>query len=171
VGKLKVESVGIAGVLERLHSNTWLIPSFQRDFVWSEADVTSLALSVIEARPIGMATLWEQPQDGDLKLIPASIDDTQNGVSKSVTLADDADARPNQFFAVLDGRQRSTALAMAFGGLRASDARRRFSGRYFLDVTHDDPTERVRYIREPQVKARAPERSVRRAVTCGFVVA
>lgn len=153
MGKLVVESIGIAELLNRLRTNTWLIPSFQRDFVWSEADVTSLVLSVIEARPIGMATLWEQPDDGDLSLIPASIEDTQNGVSKTVTLADDEDARPNKFYAVLDGRQRSTALAMAFGGLRATDARRKFSGRYYLDVTHNDPSERVRYIPAAQVKA------------------
>lgn len=35
---------------------------------------------------------------------------------------------------------------MAFGGLRATDARRKFSGRYFLDFTQEDPTERVRYV-------------------------
>jgi hypothetical protein len=129
-----------------------MVPSFQRDFVWSEADVTSLALSVIEARPIGMATLWEQADDSDLTLVAASIPDTQNGVSIEVDIADD-ETNPNKFYAVLDGRQRSTAIAMAFGGLRATDTRRRFSGRFFLDVTHQDVSERVRYIREAQVKS------------------
>lgn len=154
MGKLVVESIGIADLLARLRTNTWLVPAFQRDFVWSEANVTSLVLSVIEARPIGMATLWEQPDDSELSLVPASIEDTQNNTSASVTMAEDDDARPNKFYAVLDGRQRSTALAMAFGGLRATDARRRFSGRFFLDVKEEDVTERVRYIREPQVKAK-----------------
>ena len=153
MGKLSVESIGIADLLERLRSNAWLIPAFQRDFVWSEADVTGLVLSVIEARPIGMATLWEQPQNGDLALVPASIEDTQDGEATSASLADDDEARPNRFYAVLDGRQRSTALAMAFGGLRATDARRKFSGRYFLDVTKSDVADRVRYIKETQVKA------------------
>lgn len=154
MGKLVVESIGIADLLARLRTNTWLVPAFQRDFVWSEANVTSLVLSVIEARPIGMATLWEQPDDSDLSLVPASIEDTKNNASTSVTIAEDDAARPNKFYAVLDGRQRSTALAMAFGGLRATDARRRFSGRFFLDVKEEDVTERVRYIREPQVKAK-----------------
>lgn len=152
MGNLVVESIRIADLLDRLRTNTWLIPSFQRDFVWSEADVTSLVLSVIEARPIGMATLWEQPEDGDLVLVPASIDDTQNGQAKFASMSVDENFRPNKFYAVLDGRQRSTALAMAFGGLRATDSRRKFSGRYFLDVKSKDITERVRYIREPQVK-------------------
>lgn len=153
MGKLVVESIGIADLLERLRTNTWLVPAFQRDFVWSEANVTSLVLSVIEARPIGMATLWEQPDDSDLTLVPASIEDTQNNLANAVTLTDDDEYRPNKFYAVLDGRQRSTALAMAFGGLRATDSRRRFSGRFFLDVKEQDVTDRVQYIREPQVKA------------------
>ena len=151
MGKLAVDSIGIAELLDRLRSNAWLVPAFQRDFVWSEADVTSLALSVIEARPIGMATLWEQPDDSDLTLEPASIPDTRNGESVDVALSI-FEGRPKNFYAVLDGRQRATALAMVFGGLRATDARRRFSGRYFLDVSHDDPSGRVRYIREAQVK-------------------
>lgn len=154
MGKLVVESIGIADILERLRTNTWLIPSFQRDFVWSEADVTGLVLSVIEARPIGMATLWEQPEIGDLTLVPASIDDTKDGTSTQTTLAVDVNYRPRKYYAVLDGRQRSTALAMAFGGLRASDSRRKFSGRYFLDVKQREVSERVRYIRESEVRSR-----------------
>lgn len=152
LGKLVVDSIGIAEILDLLHTNTWMVPAFQRDFVWSEAEVTSLALSVIEARPIGMATLWEQPDDSDLELMPASIPDTKDGVAVDVALSVDQ-SKPKKFFAVLDGRQRSTALAMAFGGLRASDARRRFSGRFYLDVTHDDPSERVRYLKDAQVNA------------------
>lgn len=149
---LAVESISIAVLLDRLRRNEWLIPSFQRDFVWSEASVTSLILSVIEARPIGMATLWEQPDDSDLQLVPASIEDTIAGEAVSVSISDDPDAKPNKFYAVLDGRQRSTALAMAFGGLHATDSRRRFSGRFFLDVKQGEVSERVRYVRETEVK-------------------
>jgi hypothetical protein len=155
VGKLVVESVGIATLLDRIRSNSWLVPSFQRDFVWSDADVVSLVLSVLEARPIGMATLWEQPDDADgLDLQPVSLPDTVNAAAAHATLCEDATARPSKFFAVLDGRQRSTALALAFGGLRATDTRRRFSGRFFLDVTKDEVSERVQYIRDPDVKKR-----------------
>lgn len=152
MSKLAVESRTIAEVLDLLRSNTWLVPSFQRDFVWSEADVTSLALSVIEARPIGMATLWEQADDSELHLEPASISDTLDGKPVEATLSTNSD-KPKKFYAVLDGRQRATALAMVFGGLRATDARRKFSGRYFLDVSHPDESERVRYIKDAQVKS------------------
>lgn len=148
---LVVKSIGVAELLDQLCDNTWLIPSFQRDFVWSEANVTSLVLSVIEARPIGMATLWEQPDNSALALGPASIEDTQDGKSVSVSLSNNTEL-PNKFYAVLDGRQRSTAIAMAFGGLRATDSRRRFAGRFFLDATQPEPSERVRYIKESDVK-------------------
>lgn len=150
---LSVESVGISELLKRIKANSWLVPSFQRDFVWSEADVTSLILSVVDARPIGMATLWEQPDDSGLELEPVSVYDTgEAGQFKKYV--SDPDLRPKKFFAILDGRQRCTALAMAFGGLRPSDTRRRFAGRWFLDTTAEDATARVVFFKERDVARR-----------------
>lgn len=151
MGNLIVESIGINELLKRIRTNAWLIPTFQRDFVWTEADVTSLVLSVVDARPIGMATLWEQPDDSGLELEPVSIPDTKAGVSDNIYLSASL-SRPKKYYAILDGRQRCTALAMAFGGLRPSDTRRRFSGRWFLDAKAQDPTARVLYMRENDVK-------------------
>ena len=153
---LKIESIGISQLLDLMRSSTWLVPSFQRDFVWSESDVVNLILSIIEARPIGMATLWEQPDDSALELeailIPDSAQPEAEPVAKFSTV--EKGARPKKFFAILDGRQRCTAIAMAFGGLRARDARRRFSGRYFLDVTAIDASARVKYLKEADIRAR-----------------
>jgi hypothetical protein len=153
---LKVESVGIAQILELLKGSTWLVPSFQRDFVWSESDVVNLVLSIIEARPIGMATLWEQPDDTALTLESILIPDTAQPEGEPVARFSDIaeEERPKKFYAILDGRQRCTAIAMAFGGLRARDARRRFSGRYFLDVTALDASNRIKYLRETEIRQR-----------------
>lgn len=153
---LKVEAVGIAQLLELLKSSSWLVPSFQRDFVWSESDVVNLVLSIVEARPIGMATLWEQPDDSELILESILIPDTAQPEGEPVARYSDVapQDRPRKFYAILDGRQRCTAIAMAFGGLRARDARRRFSGRYFLDVTALDASNRVKYLREPEIRQR-----------------
>ena len=154
VGTLKVESAGIDDVLSRLKTNAWLTPSFQRDFVWTESDVAALAQSVVEARPIGMATLWAQPDDSELKLEPVWIPDSDANGPQQLPFAP-SDDRPNSYFAILDGRQRCTALAMAFGGLRAKNGSRRYSGRYFLDVTSlDDPAGKVVYLRQAQIKSR-----------------
>lgn len=151
---LKVEAVGVAQLLELLRGGTWLVPSFQRDFVWSESDVVNLVLSIIEARPIGMATLWEQPDDAALTLEPILIPDTAQPDGEPVAKFSSvtAEERPKKFFAILDGRQRCTAIAMAFGGLRSRDARRRFSGRYFLDVTALDSSNRVKYLKESEIR-------------------
>ena len=153
---LKVESVGISQLLNFLRDSSWLVPSFQRDFVWSESDVVGLVNSVIEARPIGMATLWEQPDGSELSLESVSIPDSANPDAEplarfSPILAAD---RPKKFYAILDGRQRCTALAMAFGGLRAQDAKRKFSGRYFLDVAAKDDAARVVYLKETEITRR-----------------
>lgn len=153
---LKVESVGISQLLNLLRDSSWLVPSFQRDFVWSESDVVGLVNSVIEARPIGMATLWEQPDGSELSLESISIPDGTNPDSQplarfSSVLPED---RPRKFFAILDGRQRCTALAMAFGGLRAQDPRKKFSGRYFLDVAAKDDAARVVYLKEAEIERR-----------------
>lgn len=150
---LSVESVGISELLKRIKSNSWLVPSFQRDFVWSEADVTSLILSVVDARPIGMATLWEQPDDSGLELEPVSVYDSSESGQVKKYISDPSD-RPKKFYAILDGRQRCTALAMAFGGLRPGDTRRKFAGRWFLDTTADDATARVLYLKERDVARR-----------------
>ncbi|MBD7986926.1 DUF262 domain-containing protein [Luteimonas sp. Sa2BVA3] len=153
---LKVEAVGISQLLSLLRDSSWLVPSFQRDFVWSESDVVGLVHSVIEARPIGMATLWEQPDGSELSLEAISIPDSSNPDAQPVARFSDvaAENRPRKFFAILDGRQRCTALAMAFGGLRAQGARSKFSGRYFLDVRARDDAARIAYLKEVEIVRR-----------------
>src|SRR5258706_370590 len=106
---LDVNSVTVEDLLSLLGSGEWLIPRFQRDFVWSVADVAQLIYSILELRPIGMATLWEQPDRSGLDLEPVSIPDS--GAPRYFRPVSEA---PNRTYAVLDGRQRCTAIAMAF---------------------------------------------------------
>jgi len=155
MSSMKVESVGIAKVLENLRSSAWLVPSFQRDFVWSEGDVVNLVSSIIDARPIGMATLWEQPDESALDLDSINIPDKPsalNGVGLS--RFSDPGVRPNKIFAILDGRQRCTAIAMAFGGFRAQDPKRKFSGRFYLNAASEDPLKRVVYFKDGEVRSK-----------------
>lgn len=60
MSSLYVTDITVPTLLERLKKGEWQVPEFQRDFVWSVADVIKLITSIIESRPIGMATLWEQ---------------------------------------------------------------------------------------------------------------
>ena len=154
MSELRVESVQVPGLLAKLRNSEWMIPRFQRDFVWTPANVVQLILSIIDSRPIGMATLWEQSGQTGLDLEPISIVDrdpnTKSIVRKYFT---NETINPTNRFAVLDGRQRCTAITMAFGGLRPDTGYfPRYWGRYYLNVDADDPTKRIVFLRESEIK-------------------
>ncbi len=147
MAELEVNSITVPVLLDKLRKREWMVPQFQREFVWAVPAVVELVSSIIESRPIGMATLWEQNAEPEVELDPIWIPDA----SGPRHLGDDR-SKPHKRFAILDGRQRCTAIAMAFGGLRAEDGKFRFSGRFFLNVATADPVQRVQYIREQEVK-------------------
>ena len=147
--ELEITSVTVGALLEKLRTREWLIPAFQRDFVWSIGDVSDLVYSILERRPIGMATLWQQADTSELPLEPVSIPD--HGGSAELTEADETSARK---YAVLDGRQRCTAIAMAFGGLRPDDRRLKFCGRFFLNLAARDESRRIEYVKEADAEKR-----------------
>lgn len=141
-----VGSVSVETALDRIARRHWQIPQFQRDFVWEVNNVIALVTSIFESRPIGMATLWTQSPNSVLQLEPISVPDSNEfGFLAFSVVAEN----PPQVYAVIDGKQRCTALAMAFGGLKPTSNRRKYSGRYFLSVTptNDNPWE-VKFIRE-----------------------
>jgi hypothetical protein len=153
VGSLNVSDTNVPELIKKLKTGEWLSPLFQRDFVWSNAAVVSLVNSIIDARPVGMITLWEQEGDSALPLEPISIPDWDPSAGKTGDkfFADPA-SRPGRYYAILDGRQRSTALAMAFGGLRAGSGVYRTAGRFFLDVKAKEESERVVFKTEREVE-------------------
>ncbi|MFB3917654.1 MAG: DUF262 domain-containing protein [Terriglobales bacterium] len=149
MSRLAVSDITVPGLLDRLRKREWLVPQFQREFVWSVADVIELVISIIESRPIGMATLWEQGPAPEVLADPIWIPDS-GGRKYFAT----AEKNPTSTSAILDGRQRCTAVAMAFGGLRPSDGKYRFAGRFFLNVATTDPTNRVVFYRDAEIKKR-----------------
>ena len=147
--ELEVTSVTVSEVIDKLRTREWMIPAFQRDFVWSIGDVSGLVYSILERRPIGMATLWRQPEDSLLPLVPVSIRDRDKPVELPGT-----EKPPAMKYAVLDGRQRCTAIAIAFGGLRPTDGRVRFWGRLFLNLAEKEDAKRIEYVREADILKR-----------------
>jgi uncharacterized protein with ParB-like and HNH nuclease domain len=122
---LDVTRKTIPEVLDLLTSGYYQVPKFQREFVWSQPQVFGLLSSIFRARPIGMITAWKQPQGNpQTEIEPLKI--------KS-TAFKNFDEDPAVVHLVLDGKQRLTAMAIAFGGLRAPDDRHLFSGRWFLN--------------------------------------
>ena len=148
MNELQVWDTNVEGVLRRLATREWQMPQFQREFVWSVSDVIALVQSILAARPIGMATIWEQAGESDLLLEPVTLRDAQGEEIQFSTVG----TAPNNTFAILDGRQRATAIAMAFGGFRQQDGRFRFSGRYYLDLTKVHAFEQVVYHTKQQIQ-------------------
>lgn len=143
---LEVTSVNVSTLLEKLRTREWVIPAFQRGFVWSIGEVSDLVYSILERRPIGMVTLWQQPEGSTLELEPVSIPDH----GKPAVLPE-AESASSTKYAVLDGRQRCTAIAMALGGLRPTDGRIKFCGRFFLNLAAKDDARRIEYVKERDV--------------------
>lgn len=148
---IEVTHTTIPALLKCLRDGEWLTPEFQRDFVWNTTAVIGLINSIIDAKPIGMVTLWRQENHSDLELEHISVPDSH---PDGVRYFGDKTTRKGRFFAILDGKQRSTAIALAFGGLRAHHGNYKHSGRYFLNVAASDPLDRVKYFPEKQVKDR-----------------
>ena len=98
---------------------------------------TAHSVDLIDAQPIGMATLWEQEDNTPLDLEPVSIAERNEEENVNRKFFSSPSVRASRRFAVLDGRQRCTAIAMAFGGLR-TDKPSKFWGRYYLNVEAKD---------------------------------
>ena len=155
---LTVTDITVPPLLDKIQKCEWLVPAFQRGFVWSTSDVVNLVISIFESRPIGMATLWEQANEPEVELVPVSIPTSDPLLRKSPPAqSSSAASLPTRVFAILDGRQRCTAIAMAFGGLRAPDRRSRFAGRYYLNVCSQEPSKRVVFFKEADVQRRKLE--------------
>ena len=77
---IKIEAISIGELLSNLFENRYLIPEFQRDFVWKEDQILGLLNSILVAKPIGMITVWEQEFESQLPLenIKVEIETIQN---------------------------------------------------------------------------------------------
>lgn len=156
MSSIEVKSISIPNLLNNLLSGEWLTPEFQRDFVWSSSQVVSLVNSILDAKPIGMATVWQQEEESELPLEHISINDYDTKQSKSgPRFFGKNKVRPGRYFAILDGKQRSTAIAMVFGGLKAQSGAYKNSGAYFINADFDDLQDRVKYLTKKEIDDRS----------------
>lgn len=151
---IPISAVSVPDVLKRLKEGEWLVPAFQREFVWDVSAITALATSIIDGYPIGMMTLWDQSDEDDathLELISLpDWDSTKAEVTKR-TFGEKKSQNPK---AILDGRQRSTALAILFANFGQRDTKRKYAGRFFLDVKAKDPNERIAFFKNRLLEKR-----------------
>ncbi len=99
-------------------------------------------------------TLWDQSDEEDgthLELISLPDWDAANAEVVKRTFGEKKSHQPK---AILDGRQRCTALAILFANFGQQYEKRKFAGQFFLDVKAKDPNERIAFHKYRALKKR-----------------
>lgn len=108
IGKNKMSSlmnvdVSLKEVIEEIRKGNFLIPNFQRGFVWKGPDIESLGDSIVRGYPI--SSILTMPANGNLKVTYTALK------TSGATIGSNQNAHY-----VLDGQQRITSLAKLFLG-------------------------------------------------------
>lgn len=101
------EPLKITDVIERLRKDEFLIPTFQRDFVWKPENIRKLWDSIYRFYPIGSLLYWETDSylHTHRKLGGFAFPHDEDTVKKF-----------KEWKYVLDGQQRATSLLISFLG-------------------------------------------------------
>lgn len=119
--EINTRETGIFEFVDGLEKHRYLIPSFQRNFVWEPCDIIRLWESIYNFYPIGGILCWET----DVKL---NIHRRPGGA-----IFDGAPEKENSGYVyILDGQQRATSLFLSIVGGRLKD-RDNFDHRLFFD--------------------------------------
>ena len=111
-----MEKITIEKAMENIYSNKYLIPSFQREYVWDKKKIAELFSSIMSDYPISTMLFWEiNSEDGKnlcefyqfLKKFKKG--DKNNNLEPNV-------ASKSEFIAIIDGQQRLTSLYLALRG-------------------------------------------------------
>jgi len=151
---IRISELTISEVIDQLRNGRWQVPKFQREFVWDTSAVAALASSIIDAYPIGMATLWQQSHKDPLDLERLSITDYDTVEKRQFMHCFGEESGDPNLQAILDGRQRCTAIAMAFAGFSPTYGGNKYCGRYFLNASQADPLERVVFLKRTELERR-----------------
>lgn len=101
--------ITIAQAIERISKNQYLLPAFQREFVWNTNQIENLFNSIMKGYPISSMLFWKV--EGETKVdfkFYKFLDKYREWykVHNDIIQTDGL----NDFWAVLDGQQRLTAL-------------------------------------------------------------
>ena len=118
--------ITIAQAIEHIHRNEYLLPAFQRDFVWSAEQIEKLFDSLMKGYPISSMLFWKVKGGTNTdfrfyKFLSAFIQ--YHRICNDPIPTDNI----NDFYAVLDGQQRLTSLYIGLCGSYAyKDYRKRW---------------------------------------------
>lgn len=129
--------ITIAQAIERIHRNEYLLPAFQRDFVWSAEQIEKLFDSLMKGYPISSMLFWKvkggtKTDFRFYKFLSAFIQ--YHRICNDPIPTDNI----NDFYAVLDGQQRLTSLYIGLCGSYAyKDYRKRWDySEYIFPTRH-----------------------------------
>lgn len=111
--------ITISEVINDIHSKKYLLPSIQREFVWSQDQITMLFDSLMRDYPINSFLFWKIPKEkaSEFKFYEFLRDyhqkDNRHNPKANINGSED-------IMAVLDGQQRLTSLYIALKGSYAS---------------------------------------------------
>ena len=113
--------ITIYQALEYVKRRNYLLPAFQREYVWKEEQIENLFDSLMQGYPISSMLFWKV--SGEAKNSWKFYKFLDSYVEKYKIHNDVVDtASSNDFFAVLDGQQRLTSLNIGLYGTYASHA-------------------------------------------------
>lgn len=107
--------ITISEVINDIHSKKYLLPSIQREFVWSPEQITMLFDSLMRDYPINSFLFWKVPKEKSSEfkfyefLREYHQKDNRHNPKANINGSDD-------IMAVLDGQQRLTSLYIALKG-------------------------------------------------------
>ncbi len=100
---IDVDKKAIEELIPLLESGKYLLPSFQRQYVWDEDDIKDLIDSIINNYPIGIVILWKPSNASVSEIDPFSK-----------PLLDVSGANHQEKYYVIDGQQRLTSLLLLY---------------------------------------------------------
>jgi hypothetical protein len=121
------EPLKITEVIERLKKDEFLIPTFQRDFVWQPENIRKLWDSIFRFYPIGSLLYWETDSylHTHRKLGGFTFPHDEDTVKKF-----------KDWKYILDGQQRATSLLVSFlGGTGRVEGNESFDYTMYFDAT------------------------------------
>lgn len=97
--------ISLHEIVKNISKDMYLIPKFQRDFVWNTKDIIDLGDSIIRGYPI--SSLLIMPQNGSLRVGAHSL------LKEDLSLNSNQDDSETKFY-ILDGQQRITSISKLF---------------------------------------------------------
>lgn len=97
--------ISLKEIVKNIKNNNYLIPKFQRDFVWNTKDISDLGDSIIRGYPI--SSLLTMPKNGTLKVGASNL-------VKHDFINNDSNDESAVGNYILDGQQRMTSISKLF---------------------------------------------------------